>query len=117
MIPPPLSFHTFESPSRIVLDKLIFIDVLRTTRRGLSAGLSQHRNEFLRLCLEDDVALNLLYDAANQLARAEVPSCIVQALQYSLLTALLKENGKIRGISAGDTFRRLTTKTLARLKS
>ena len=114
LVPPSFSFHIFESPSRITLDKQIFTEVLRSSRRGLNTGLSINRNEFLRLCLEDDVALDLLYDSCNQLARAEIPSCIVQALQYSLITAILKENGKIRGISAGDTFRRLTTKVLAR---
>ena len=56
VIPPFLSFHIFESPSRIILDKHIFIDVLKSTRRGLSAGLSLHRNKFLRLYLEDNLA-------------------------------------------------------------
>eukprot|EP00973_Karenia_brevis_P022200 3055849-Karenia_brevis.AAC.1 len=32
----------------------------------------------------------------------------------SQITALLKDNGRIRGIAAGDTFRRLVSKTLAR---
>ena len=33
---------------------------------------------------------------------------------YIGITALLKDNGRVRGISAGDTFRRLVSKALAR---
>ena len=36
--------------------------------------------------------------------------------QFSQITTTLKPNGKIRGISAGDSFRRLTTKSIARQK-
>ena len=98
----------------ITLDKDVFASVLRQSRRGKSAGLSGNRNEFLRLCLEDGASFDLLYAAAQQLANAEVPEEIVVALALSKLTALLKPNGRVRGIAAGDVFRRLVSKTLAR---
>eukprot|EP00973_Karenia_brevis_P041127 5690481-Karenia_brevis.AAC.1 len=35
-------------------------------------------------------------------------------MKISKLTALLKDNGRVRGIAAGDTSRRLVSKTIAR---
>ena len=98
------------------LSKDIFGTVLRQSRRGKSASLSGNRNEYLRLCLEEETSFNLLHSAAESLARAEVPDEIVRALALSKLTAMLKPNGAIRGIAAGDAFRRLVTKTIARQK-
>ena len=72
------------------------------------------RYEFYMLCLEDDVSFNALFDVAQRLARAQVPGCITDALRVSVMTALLEPNRRIRGIAAGDSFRRLVTKTLAR---
>ena len=46
----------------------------------------------------------------------EVPHEIAEALVISKLTALLKPNGRVRGIAAGDVFRRLVSKTIARQK-
>ena len=64
-------------------------------------------NEYLKLCLEGDVAFNALYEVSQLLARAEVPQEIVEGLRVSALTALLKPNRRVRSTSAGDTFRRL----------
>ena len=74
------------------------------------------RNEYLKPCLEDECSFNLLYSAADIMASAEVPRPIVQAFALSKLTALVKPNGRVRGVSAGDAFRRLVSKTLARQK-
>lgn len=41
---------------------------------------------------------------------------IVRALALSKLTVLLKPNGRVRGIAAGDAFRRLVTRGVARQK-
>ena len=96
------------------LDAGIFAKVLREARRGLSAGLGGMRNEYLRLCLEDDVALGLLHAAAERVAQGDIPDFVQQAMRLSQITALLKASGRVRGVSAGDTFRRLVAKTLAR---
>ena len=98
----------------VELDPDTFAEVLGGTRKGLSAGLGGHRYEYFKLCLEDDEALRLLTAAAQHLAQAAVPAAVVSATELSSITALLKDNGRIRGIAAGDTFRRLVSKALAR---
>jgi len=112
----PDNLAQFVPAAPVDLDKQVFGDVLREARRGKSAGVLGTRNEYLKLCLEDDVAFNALFDVSQRLARAEVPNTIVEALRVSSLTALLKPNRRIRGISSADTFRRLVTKCLARQK-
>ena len=72
------------------------------------------RYEYFKICLEEDIALDVLHDVAQRVARAELPSIVRDAMLFSSLTAILKPNSRVRGISAGDTFRRLVAKTLAR---
>ena len=48
------------------------------------------------------------------MARADVPASVAHALSLGKLTALQKPNGRVRGIVAGDAFKRLVGKTLAR---
>ena len=60
------------------------------------------------------MAFELLFDAAQIMAQAEIPYLILDALRISALTATLKSNQRIRGIAAGDNFRRLVTKTIAK---
>ena len=110
----PENIGSYVPATPVTLDKQVFGDVLREARRGVSSGMFGNRNEYLKLCLEDDVAFNALYDVSQLLARALVPEEITEALRISGLTALLKPNRRIRGISAADTFRRLVTKCLAR---
>ena len=73
------------------------------------------RNEHLKCIvfsprLEDSKAL---YHVAETLARAEIPEPIRKALALARMTALDKGASKVRGIAAGDTFRRVVAKTLA----
>ena len=42
------------------------------------------------------------------------PPQVIEAMRLSQLTALQKLNGKVRGVAAGDTMRRLVGKALAR---
>ena len=98
----------------VTLNRILFAAVLMQARKGLSAGLGGTRNEYLKLCLEDEWALNRLTDVGEYLARGEVPQAVVEALALSQMTALRKGNGRVRGICAGDTLRRLVAKTLAR---
>ena len=58
----------------------------------------------------------MIFDVAQILAHAEIPRTIAACMQLARLTALLKPNGKIRGISSGDIFRRMVAKALARQK-
>eukprot|EP00959_Pyramimonas_sp_CCMP1952_P407227 8534538-Pyramimonas_sp.AAC.1 len=72
------------------------------------------RCEYYKPCLKDKVAFDALYDVAQRLAKTEIPHAIRDGLLFSSLTALLKPNTRLRGISSDDTFRRLVAKTLAR---
>ena len=114
--PIPEAAIQFESPTPFVLDRQVFADVLRQCRKGLSSGILGNRYEYLKICLEDDIAFNALYEVADLLAGAKVPTQIVDAMRVSAITALVKPNSRIRGISAADTFRRLVTKTVVRQK-
>ena len=64
--------------------------------------------------LGGDVSFDLWHAVAGMLANAQVPAFIVDALRASKLTALSEPNGRIGGISAGEVFRKLVAKTLAK---
>ena len=105
----------FQPESAVELDYVKFISNVRSSPRGKSGGLSGMRNEHLKCIvfsprLEDSKAL---YYVAETLARAEIPEPIRKALALARMTALDKGASKVRGIAAGDTFRRVVAKTLA----
>ena len=87
---------------------------LREAKRGGAAGLSGTRAEHLKILLQDAEAIELLADAATQLARAHVPQEIQQALAMARMTALRKPYSGVRGIATGDPFRRLVARKLAK---
>ena len=72
------------------------------------------RGEHLKIPLQDVDVIELLADAATQLARAHIPQEIQQALAIARMTALRKPYGGVRGIAAGDAFRRLVAHKLAK---
>ena len=88
---------------------------LRTARRGTAAGLSGATCEHYKLLLDDAEAFELFTRAANLLAAARVPANVAAVLGLSRFTALRKPGGGVRGIAAGDTFRRLVSRSLARM--
>ena len=105
----------FQPESAVELDYSRFISNVRSAPRGKSGGLSGMRNEHLKCLvfsprLEDAKAL---YYVAETLARAEIPESIRKGLALARMTALDKGAEKVRGIAAGDTFRRVVAKTLA----
>ena len=105
----------FRPESVVELDYVKFISNVRSSPRGKSGGLSGMRNEHLKCIvfsprLEDS---KVLYYVAETLARAEIPETIRKALALARMTALDKGSSKVRGIAAGDTFRRVVAKTLA----
>ena len=55
----------------------------------------------------------MLFLMAEQLAQGRAPEVAVQAIRLGRLTALRKTGGGVRGIVAGDVFRRLTSRTMA----
>ena len=62
----------------------------------------------------DEEALDLLAVAVTRLAAADLPTSALAALRLARLTALQKPAGGVRGIAAGDAFRRLASRVLAR---
>ena len=74
------------------------------------------RYEHLKTLLVDEEALELLWEAAERLANADIPPEIARALALGRMTALQKSGAqrRVRGIVVGDTFRRLVAKTLAK---
>ena len=86
---------------------------LRCAPRGSAAGLAGDTNEHLKVLLDDEQATLLITEAAEHLSTADLPKEIADATGLGSLTALLKENGSIRGIVTGDTFRRGVARTMA----
>jgi hypothetical protein len=102
----------YEPPVRLALDRAVFATSLRSARRGAAGGLLGSKSEHYKVMLEGERELEQLGDAAELLARGDVSEHIASALALGRLTALVKPNGKIRGIVTGDTFRRLTARSL-----
>ena len=110
-----LSPETLEfAPGGVVeLDRALLKQNVRGASRGSAHGPSGHRFEHFRLLLEDpspDV-FKLFEDAAEKLARADVPPLIAEAFRVGYLTALEKPDGGVRGICAGDAMRRMVART------
>ena len=70
--------------------------------------------EHLKVWVDDQDTLELLFEAATSLAQAVVPASVAAALTTARLTALSKRDGGIRGIATGCSFRRLVARTLAK---
>ena len=111
----PLSHEsqTYVPESPVELDGDIFISNLRSARKGLSAGVGGTRNEHLKVCLENEGCLQDLVQIAQLYAQGDVPAEINAALRLCKMTAIRKTMTKIRGLNAGDSFRRLVGRTLA----
>ena len=114
-VPPELLSHQPAQP--VHLSARAAASALRSARRGGAPGLSGMRAEHLKLLLQDVNAIELLAEAATQLAQARVPADIPPALAMARLTALRKPDGGVRGIATGDVFRRLVSKTFARQRA
>ena len=81
---------------------------------GRSPGLGGCSNEMWRVCLDDYEVFQLLFRAAEDFARADVPDGTRVAFMSATMTALQKPDGGVRGVATGTSFRRLVAKTLAR---
>ena len=56
----------------------------------------------------------LLFEAAEDFARGQVPSVVCRSLMLATMTALQKRDGGVRGIATGCSFRQVVAKVLAR---
>ena len=111
-IPEEVLQHQPQQPIRLATGAVA--SALRETHRGGAAGLSGMRAEHLKLLLQDVEAMELLAEAASQLASADIPPDIATGIAAVRLTALSKPDGGVRGIATGDAFRRLVSRTLAK---
>jgi hypothetical protein len=103
----------FVPAAALQLDRDAFLNNQRSASRGVGGGMSGTKNEHLTVCLELEETAELLADAAQHLARAEVPGAVAEALRLARLTALTKKAGGVRGIATGEVMRRLVARTLA----
>ena len=98
---------------RVHLDRDMFAKNLRVGRRGAAGGPSGMTTDHLRPLLESVEDTTRFWRFSQDLARAEVPEEIVDAIRLGLLTALQKPNGGVRGIVSVDVVRRLVARTIA----
>ena len=104
----PLEISRFWPQHQFQLDREKYACNLRAAPRGSPGGFAGDTNEHLKVLLDDEEAMLLVTEAAEHLCVADVPGEIADAL-----TALFEENGRIRGIVTGDTFRRGVARALA----
>ena len=102
-----------QAPPELILSEEKFLANLRQARRGAAAGPSGATAEHLRSLLDSDADARLLFLAAQQLARAQLPDSIQAAVRLGRLVALRKPDGGVRGLVMSDVFRRLVSRTLA----
>ena len=69
----PAEVLDYVPDEQVRLDKNKFLNNLRSLRRGLSGGLSGHRNEHLKLCLDDEGAADEDEDAPPETGGADGP--------------------------------------------
>ena len=112
--PLPDELLQLRPPERLNLDRQALVSALRSARRGSAADLSGTRNEHLKDLLEDEDAWEAFGELSEAFARAEAPQEVTEALALGRLAALRKDNGKVRGIVTGDTFRRVVSRALAK---
>ena len=110
----PPAAHDFRPAAPLTLNRRIWADCVRGAPKGSSSSLSGATFELLKLALDDEATLDLQATVAEQYAGGNIPTSIAQALGLGRMTALLKDNGRARGIVAGDAFKRLVGKCLSR---
>ncbi len=111
--PIPREVLDFVPDQVLDLDQQEFVKCLRTSPSGSAPGPGGCTNELLRVCLDDSELLQLLFLAAEDLARGNAPPA-AKPFMTATMTALSKKDGGVRGIATGTSFRRLVAKTLAR---
>ena len=110
--PIPVDLLTVEPEAPFTLDLDLFLKNLKCARRGAAGGSSGMTSEHLRPVLISRSDSEKFWRMGQELARAQVPCEILQAIRTGRLTALQKESGGVRGIVAGDIVRRLVARTI-----
>ena len=95
------------------LDEFQFVVNLRTSRTGAAALPSGMTSDHLRPLLDHVRDNYLLFLLGDQLAKAQTPASVNDAILLGRLTALQKPSGGVRGLVAGDIMRRLVARTMS----
>ena len=107
----PQEMVTFVPDRSVELDMKLFTKCVQSAPSGCSPGPGGCTNEMLRLCLDDMELFQMLFRAAEDFARAQVPDAVMNAFMSATMTALQKpEGGGVRGKATGTSFRRLVVK-------
>ena len=114
LAPIPPEVLQFESASAVAIPFKLFVSCLRSAPRGSSGGPGSTTYEHLKVALDDEDTAALLHKACERLARAHAPVDTTRAFMQANLTALVKKNGKVRGIATGTSLRRLVARCLAK---
>ena len=104
---------SFQPVTKLQLEPGRSVNALRSAGRGSAPDLSGTRYGYDRVLLEDETLWSLFTSFCQAFARAEVPEEVSGAVRLGRLTALKKDNGRVRGIVAGSVLRRLTRRAVA----
>ena len=109
----PEAVRSFCPTDPVDLDRKVFLEGLRSAPKGSSPGPGGGTYEHLKVMLDEEDDVELLFEAAASFAKAELPTAVAEALMLARLTALRKESGGVRGIATGTSMRRLVARALA----
>ena len=96
-----------------IVDDHLFLQNLRTSRRGAAAGPSGMNSDRLFPLSDSERDSMKFCEFASFVARGEVLGEIMDVLRMERMTALSKPDGGFRGITVGDVSRRLVSRTVA----
>ena len=96
-IPPAVLAFVPEHP--LQLDFSLFTKCLQNAKSGRSPGPGECSNEMWRVCLDDYEVFQLLFRAAEDFARADIPDGTRVAFMSVTMTALQKLDGRVRRIA------------------
>ena len=103
----PVEVLNFVQGQALVLDATLFSKCLASAPSGSAPGPGGFTNKMLKICLDDAEVSQLLFLAAQDMARAQIP-------ESAPPQTFMLEDGGARSIATGTSFRRLVAKTLAR---
>ena len=106
--------RAFQPRAPFVLDQDTFLQCLRTAKRGAAGGPSGMTVEHIRSLLENPHDSSILFRAAEELSRGNMPDEVIRMIRMGRMTTLQKLGGGVRGIVAGDIVRRLVSRAMAK---
>ena len=100
-------------PEACLLDEDLFIECLRSSRRGAADSPSGMTADNLQPVLDTERDSSLFFRFATVLARGQAPVAAVEGVRMGRITALRKADGGVRGIVVGDILPRWVAKQMS----